>query len=66
MPDLHILSDPVSYFLKFPKKVLFNDFFCIFLTTFFYMFGLIGSVKSFSKVLGVGMNIHRPIYGLHL
>ena len=28
-----------------------------FLTTFFDMFGLIGSVKTLSKVLGVGMNV---------
>ena len=30
---------------------------CIFTTFFFYMFGLIGSVKTFSKVIGVGMNL---------
>ena len=31
--------------------------FCHFLTTFFYMFSIITSVKTFSKVLGVGMNV---------
>ena len=35
------------------KKIIFLHFF----TTFFYTFGLIGSVKTFSKVLGVGMNV---------
>ena len=49
MTDLHIFSDPVSDFWKCPKKV-----FCV---AFFYMFGLIGSVKTFLKVLGVGMNV---------
>ena len=53
MTDLLILLDPVSDFWKCPKK----GFFLHFLTTFFYMFGLIGSVKTFSKVLGVGMNV---------
>ena len=43
MTNLHILSDPVSDFWKCP--------------TFFDTFGLIGSVKTFSKILGVGMNI---------
>ena len=27
------------------------------LTTFFYTFGLTGSIKTFSKVLGVAMNV---------
>ena len=54
--DLLILSDPVSNFWKCPKKG-FNDFFLSFLTTFFDMFGLIGSITTFSKVLGVGMNV---------
>ena len=45
-------------FLEVPQKgVLKKLFVCIFFTTFFYMFGLIGSVKTFSKVLGVGMNV---------
>ena len=55
--NLHILSDPVSDFWKRPKKVFFNYFFLNFLTKFFNTFGLIRSVKSFSKVLGVGMNV---------
>ena len=29
------------------------------------MFGLIGSVKTFSKVLGVDMNVCPYMYGLH-
>ena len=37
-----------------PKMGLKKDFFCIFLTTFFDTFE---SVKTFSKVLGVGMNV---------
>ena len=58
MTDLLILSDPVSDFWKCPKKG-FNLFFIFwhFFTTFFDMFGLIGSVKTFSKVLEVGMNV---------
>ena len=56
MMDLHILSDPVSDFWKFPKKGLY--FLLLhFLTTFFQTFGLTGSVKTFSKVPGVGMNV---------
>ena len=57
MTDLLILSDPVSNFWKWPKRVLKKMIFWHFLTTFFDMFGLIGSIKSFSKVLGVGMNV---------
>ena len=56
MTDLLILSDPVSDFWKCPKKGLKNIYWQ-FLTIFFYMFGLIGSVKTFSKVLEVGMNV---------
>ena len=57
MTNLHILSDPVNNFWKCPKKFLFLIIFLNFLTAFFDMFGLIGSVKTFSKVLGVGMNV---------
>ena len=56
MTDLLILSDPVSYFWKCPQKFFFF-FFWHFLTTFLDAFGLIRSVKTFSKVLGVGMNV---------
>ena len=57
MTNLHILSNPVSDVWKCPKKVVFFLFFFAFFTTFFDTFGLIGSVKTFSKVLGVGMNV---------
>ena len=39
------------------QKGLKKIYFLAFLTTFFDMFGLIGSVKTFSKVLEVGMNV---------
>ena len=55
--NLHILSDPVSDFWKCPKKGLKKKIFLHCLTIFFYMFGLIGSIKTFSKVLVVGMNV---------
>ena len=57
MTNLHILSNPVSDFWKCPKKGFKKIIVLHFFTTFFYMFGLIGSVKTFSKVLGVGMNV---------
>ena len=57
MADLFILSDPVSDFWKCPKKGLKKMICWHFLTTFFDMFGLIRSVKTFSKLLGVGMNV---------
>ena len=45
-------------FLEVPQKGVFKKlFFCIFLPHFLTRFGLIGSVKTFSKVLGVGMNV---------
>ena len=40
-------------FLEVPQKV----FFLYFSTTFFDTFGLIRSIKTFSKVLGVGINV---------
>ena len=55
--DLHILSDPVSNFFKCPKKRFKKIIVWLFFTTIVYTFGLIGSVKTFSKVLGVGMNV---------
>ena len=57
MTNLHILSNPVSDFWKCPKKGFKKNIFLHFFTTFFDTFGLIGSVKTFSKVLGVGMNV---------
>ena len=58
MTNLHIHLDPVSDFWKCPKKFFFSSFFLLnFLTSFFDTFGLIGSVKTFSKVLRVGMNV---------
>ena len=58
MADLHILSDTVSDFWKCPKKGFKKMILWNFFTTFFWdNFGLIGSVKTFSKVLGVGMNV---------
>ena len=57
MTNLHILSDPVYDFLKCPKKGFKKMNILHFLTTFFDTFGLIGSVKTFSKVLGVDMNV---------
>ena len=54
MTNLHIILDPVSDFWKCPKKGFKKMHF---LTTFCDTFGLIGSVKTFSKVLGVGMNV---------
>ena len=57
MTNLHILSDPVSDFGSAPKRGLKKLFFLHFLTTFFDTFGLIGSVKTFSKFLGVGRNV---------
>ena len=56
MTDLHILSDPVSDFWKCPKRGLKN-YLLAFCYHIFDTFGLIGSVKTFSKVLGVSMNI---------
>ena len=53
MTDLLILLDPISDFWKCLKKVFFVAFF----NHIFDMFGLIGSVKTFSKDLGVGMNV---------
>ena len=55
MMDMHILSDPVSNFWKCPKKGVYI-FFVVIFNHIFYMFGLIGYIKTFSKVLGVGMN----------
>ena len=57
MTNLHILSNPVSDFWKCPKKGFLKKYFFAFFTKFFDTFGLIGSVKTFSKVLGVGMNV---------
>ena len=65
MINLHILLDPVSDFWKCPEMGFKKLFFAFFNHIFFYKFGLIGSVKTVSKVLGVGMNECRPIYGLH-
>ena len=48
MTDLFILSDPVSVFGSDPKRGLNH---------IFDMFALIGSIKTFSKVLGDGMNV---------
>ena len=56
MTDLHILLDPVSNFWKCPKKGFKKLFFWHFLTKFFDTFGLSGSIKTFSKVLGVGLH----------
>ena len=55
--NLHILLDPVSDFWKCPKKGFKKIILLHFLTIFFYTFGLIRSIKTFSKVLGVGMNV---------
>ena len=52
MMDLHILLDPVSDFWKCLKR-----FFRPFFNHIFDMFGLIRSIKTFSKVQGVSMNI---------
>ena len=48
MMDLHIFSDPVSDIWKCPKKRLNKLLFAIFYHIF-YIFGLIGSIKTFSK-----------------
>ena len=40
-----------------PKRGSKKIFVGIFKPHFFYMFGLIGSIKTFSKVLAVGMNV---------
>ena len=57
MTDLLILSDPVSDFWKCPNFVWH------FLTTFCYMFGLIGSINFINNP--VSWHECRPIYGLH-
>ena len=44
-------------FLEVPQKGLKNNVFKKF-TFFFYMFGLIGPIKTFSKFLEVGMNMN--------
>ena len=50
MTDLHILLDPVSDFLKCPKKGFNKMIFWHFFTTFFYT---------------IGRHKHSPIYGLY-
>ena len=55
--DLLILSDPVSDFWKCPKMGVKKKIFWHFLTTFLDKFGLIRSIKTFSNVLGGGMNV---------
>ena len=54
MTDLHIILDPVSNFWKCPKKGFKKLFFY---HVFFDTFGLIRSVKTFSKVPGIGINV---------
>ena len=56
MTNLHIqIQSPI--FGSAPKRGLKKIICLHFLTTFFYTFGLIGSIETFSKVLGVGMNV---------
>ena len=62
MTDLLKLSDPVSNFWKCPKKVFFNDLLA-FLTTFFDMFSLIRSIKTFFKSPGCWHEC-RPIWAI--
>ena len=52
MTGLHILSDPVTYFWKCPKKGVKNVFDGIFLG------GLIGSTKTQFKNLKFGMVVN--------
>ena len=53
MTDLHILSDQeVAQFIFIFIIIIF--FYCY---QIFLMFGLIGSIKTFAKVPGVGMNV---------
>ena len=49
--DLHIPLDPVSDIRKCPKKGGW------YFLPFFYTFSLIKSIKTFSKVMGVSMNV---------
>ena len=56
MMDLHILQIQSPIFGSAPKRYFFF-FFLAFFTTFFYMFGLIRSIETFSKVPGVSMKV---------
>ena len=53
----HTFGSSLRFLEVPPKRGFKKNIFLHFLTTFFYTFGLIGSVKTFSKVLGVGMNV---------
>ena len=52
----HTLGSSLQ-FLEVPQKGVYKNYFWHFLPTFLDMFGLIGYIKTFSKVPGVCMNV---------